>query len=188
MFMSRQLVKKVNPIPTVEGRFCPPFSSGTSNIFHLPASLIKQQTGLLLATLQQLNELQFLHHFILMPKKPSQEFSMQTFDSGTILVYTHNPLILKIFSKLSKYIFYRKSPPHYLHNDISQRSINFFVNFCFGNKIFLPYFVTLVKKYTKPVEHIWRSEEKRLLVSSKPQSTSYECVSLEKCEDNTVRS
>ena len=70
---------------------------------------------------------------------------MQTFDSGTILVYTHNPLILKIFSKLSKYIFYRKSPPHYLHNDISQRSINFFVNFCFGNKIFLPYFVTLVK-------------------------------------------
>ena len=145
MFMSRQLVKKVNPIPTVEGRFCPPFSSGTSNIFHLPASLIKQQTGLLLATLQQLNELQFLHHFILMPKKPSQEFSMQTFDSGTILVYTHNPLILKIFSKLSKYIFYRKSPPHYLHNDISQRSINFFVNFYFGNQIFLPYFVTLVK-------------------------------------------
>ena len=29
----------VNPIPTTGGRFCPPFTSGTSNVFHLPASL-----------------------------------------------------------------------------------------------------------------------------------------------------
>ena len=29
----------VNPIPTMGGRFCPPFTSGTPNVFHLPASL-----------------------------------------------------------------------------------------------------------------------------------------------------
>ena len=31
--------KPVNPIPTMGGRFCPPFTSGTPNVFHLPASL-----------------------------------------------------------------------------------------------------------------------------------------------------
>ena len=31
--------RPVNPIPTMGGRFCPPFTSGTPNIFHLPASL-----------------------------------------------------------------------------------------------------------------------------------------------------
>ena len=31
--------RPVNPIPTMGGRFCPPFTSGTPNVFHLPASL-----------------------------------------------------------------------------------------------------------------------------------------------------
>ena len=64
---------------------------------------------------------------------------MQTSNNGTILVYTYNPLILK-FSSIFQVL-------HIICtiNDISQRSINSFVNFCFGNQIFLPYFVTLVK-------------------------------------------
>ena len=33
------LGRSVNPIPTMGGRFCPPFTSGTLNVFHLPASL-----------------------------------------------------------------------------------------------------------------------------------------------------
>ena len=32
--------RPVNPIPTMGGRFCPPFTSGTPNVFHLPASLL----------------------------------------------------------------------------------------------------------------------------------------------------
>ena len=32
--------RSVNPIPTMGGRFCPPFTSGTPNVFHLPASLL----------------------------------------------------------------------------------------------------------------------------------------------------
>ena len=31
--------RSVNPIPTMGGRFCPPFTRGTPNVFHLPASL-----------------------------------------------------------------------------------------------------------------------------------------------------
>ena len=31
--------RPVNPIPTMGDRFCPPFTSGTPNVFHLPASL-----------------------------------------------------------------------------------------------------------------------------------------------------
>ena len=33
------LGRSVNPIPTGEGRLSPPITSGTPNIFHLPASL-----------------------------------------------------------------------------------------------------------------------------------------------------
>ena len=32
--------RQLNPIPTMGGRFCPFFTSGTPNVFHLPASLI----------------------------------------------------------------------------------------------------------------------------------------------------
>ena len=32
--------RPVNPIPIMGGRFCPPFTSGTPNVFHLPASLL----------------------------------------------------------------------------------------------------------------------------------------------------
>jgi hypothetical protein len=32
--------RPVNPIPTMGGRFWPPFTSGSPNVFHLPASLI----------------------------------------------------------------------------------------------------------------------------------------------------
>ena len=32
--------RPVNPIPTMGGRFFPPFTSGTPNVFHLPASLV----------------------------------------------------------------------------------------------------------------------------------------------------
>ena len=31
------------PIPTMGGKFCPPFTSGTSNVFHLPAPLQYQR-------------------------------------------------------------------------------------------------------------------------------------------------
>ena len=31
--------RSVNPIPTMGGRLCPPFTCGTPNVFHLPASL-----------------------------------------------------------------------------------------------------------------------------------------------------
>ena len=31
--------RSVNPIPTMGGRLCRPFTSGTPNVFHLPASL-----------------------------------------------------------------------------------------------------------------------------------------------------
>ena len=32
--------RSVNPIPTGEGRLSPPITTGTPNVFHLPASLI----------------------------------------------------------------------------------------------------------------------------------------------------
>jgi hypothetical protein len=32
--------RPINPIPTMGGRFYPPFTSGTPNVFHLPAPLI----------------------------------------------------------------------------------------------------------------------------------------------------
>ena len=33
--------RSLNPIPTGEGRLSPPISTGTSNVFHLPASLLR---------------------------------------------------------------------------------------------------------------------------------------------------
>ena len=33
--------RSVNPIPTGEGRLSPPITTGTPNVFHLPASLKK---------------------------------------------------------------------------------------------------------------------------------------------------
>ena len=32
--------RSVNPIPTGEGRLSPPITTGTPNVFHLPASLL----------------------------------------------------------------------------------------------------------------------------------------------------
>ena len=32
--------RPVNSIPTMGGRFCPPFTGGTPNVFHLPAALL----------------------------------------------------------------------------------------------------------------------------------------------------
>ena len=36
--------RPVNPIPTMGGRFCPPFTGGTPNVFHLPAPLNGKST------------------------------------------------------------------------------------------------------------------------------------------------
>ena len=40
--------RSVNPIPTGEGRLSPPITTGTPNVFHLPASL-HMHTRLLLS-------------------------------------------------------------------------------------------------------------------------------------------
>ena len=38
----KKIGRSLNPIPTMGGgRFCPPFASGTPNVFYLPASLIR---------------------------------------------------------------------------------------------------------------------------------------------------
>jgi hypothetical protein len=36
--------RSVNPIPTIGGRFCPPFTTGTHKFFHLPASLNQKRS------------------------------------------------------------------------------------------------------------------------------------------------
>ena len=35
--------RSVNPIPTGEGRLSPSITTGTPNVFHLPASLLEQR-------------------------------------------------------------------------------------------------------------------------------------------------
>ena len=37
--------RSVNPIPTGEGRLSPPITTGTSKVFHLPASLLTPEVG-----------------------------------------------------------------------------------------------------------------------------------------------
>ena len=47
--------RSFNAISTIGGRFWPPFTSGTPNVYHLPASITASNVGILeLKTLQQL--------------------------------------------------------------------------------------------------------------------------------------
>ena len=81
--------RPVNPIPTMGGRFCPPFTSGTPNVFHLPASLGYTLEMAICVAVNQLkkNSYCFRHCTITKPLCLSCRFAQIPAQFGSILCY-----------------------------------------------------------------------------------------------------